>query len=243
MCEGFARAQIPDEILQSIRMGRMTALQKPTGGVRGIVIGDFVRCLVARTIAQQLGPAVERATAPSQFALSTKAGCECVAHIVQGLIDLDADATLLSVDGIGAFDLVSRAAMMRGLLEVEGGGSALPFVRQFYGSPSTCWWDDEEGVTHEIRQGEGGEQGDALVPALFSLGLHAALCVVNRRLLPNERLLAFLDDIYALCGPERVSDVHVALQEELWAHSCLQAVGKLSLPPPVFQTRGSRVEG
>ena len=30
--------------------------------------------------------------------------------------DLDADTTLLSVEGIGAFDLVSRAAMMRGLL-------------------------------------------------------------------------------------------------------------------------------
>ena len=60
VCEGFARAQIPDEILQSIRMGRMTTLQKPTGGVRGIVVGDFVRRLVARTIAQQLGPAVSK---------------------------------------------------------------------------------------------------------------------------------------------------------------------------------------
>ena len=127
----------------------------------------------------------KRATAPYQFALSTSAGCECVAHIVQGLTDLDANTTLLSVDGIG------------------GGGSALPFVSQFHGSPSTYWWDDEEGVTHEICQGE----GDALMPALFSLGLHAALCAVNRRLLPNERLLAFLDDIYALCrlgAPRRV---------------------------------------
>ena len=40
-----------------------------------------------------------------------------MAHIVQGLTDLDADTTLLSVDGIGAFDLVSRAAMTRGLLK------------------------------------------------------------------------------------------------------------------------------
>ena len=73
--------------------------------------------------------------------------------------------------------LVSRAAMMRGLMEVEGGGSALPFVRQFCGSPSTNWWDGDEGVTHEIRQRR-GEQGDALMPALFSL-LHAALSAVD----------------------------------------------------------------
>ena len=39
----------------------------------------------------------------------------------------------MSIDGIGAFDLVAQEAMLRGLLTVEGGESALPFVRQFYG--------------------------------------------------------------------------------------------------------------
>ena len=43
VCEGFARAEIPDEVLQVLRIGRMTALQNPTGGVRGIVVGDSVR--------------------------------------------------------------------------------------------------------------------------------------------------------------------------------------------------------
>ena len=222
VCEGFARAEMPIEVLQALRIGRMTALQKPTGGVRGIVVGDFVRRLVARTLAQQLGPAVESATAPFQFALSTKAGGECVAHVAQALTDMDDNATLLSVDGIGAFDLVSRGAMMSGLLEVEGGASALPFVRQFYGSPSTYLWDDDDGVTHEIAQGEGGEQVDALMPLLFSLGLHRSLCAVSDRLLPTERLLAFLDDLYVICSPERVSHVYRVLQEELWVHSRIQ---------------------
>ena len=38
----FARGQIPREILEGVRVGRMTALQKPDGGVRGIVVGDVV---------------------------------------------------------------------------------------------------------------------------------------------------------------------------------------------------------
>ena len=118
---------------------------------------------------QQLAPAVERATSPFQFAL-TKSGCECVAHIAQTLTDLDGNTTLLSVDGIGAFDLISRSAMVQGLLEVEGGSAAFPFVRQFYGSASTYWWDDDEGVTHEVVQGEGGEPGDPLMPAKSALG-------------------------------------------------------------------------
>ena len=78
----------------------MTALQKPQGGMRGIVVGDFIRWVVARTLAQQLGPAVEQHTSPFQFALSTKSGCECVAHIAQAMTDLDPTTTLLSVDGI-----------------------------------------------------------------------------------------------------------------------------------------------
>ena len=67
----------------------MTALPKPNGGVRGIVSGDVLRRLVARTMAQQLGPAVKAATAPHQYALSTRAGCECIAHALQGLCELN----------------------------------------------------------------------------------------------------------------------------------------------------------
>ena len=34
-------------IVNSVRLGRLTALQKPNGGVRGIVAGDTLRRLVA----------------------------------------------------------------------------------------------------------------------------------------------------------------------------------------------------
>ena len=80
-----------------------------------------------------------------------------------------------SIDGIGAFDTISRESMMRGLLDVEGGGTALPFVRMFYGSPSEYLWEDDEGTVHSIRQGEGSEQGDALMPLLFAVGQDRAL--------------------------------------------------------------------
>ena len=33
----------PAKILQAVTMGRMTALQKPQGGIRDIVVGDFIR--------------------------------------------------------------------------------------------------------------------------------------------------------------------------------------------------------
>ena len=80
---------------------------------------------------------------------------------------------------------------------MEDGDKSLPFVRLFHSDP----WDDEVGDTHEIRQREGGEQGDALMPLLFSLGQHA-LIVVARNLEEGERLFAFLDDLYVLCRPD-----------------------------------------
>ena len=64
---------------------------------------------------------------------------------------------------------------------------------------SRCLWEergDAEGLVHDIDQGEGGEQGDPMMPLLFSLGQHRALCEVQRRLRRDELMFAFLDDIY-----------------------------------------------
>ena len=70
----MARGQVPEAVINIIRIGRLTALFKPDGEVRGIVAGDVVRRLVARTMSQQLSLAVERATSPYQYAMTTRAG-------------------------------------------------------------------------------------------------------------------------------------------------------------------------
>ena len=49
------------------------------------------------------------------------------------MTDLDPEATILSIDGINAYDFISRRAMLSGLCRVEGGSQVLPFVKLFYG--------------------------------------------------------------------------------------------------------------
>ena len=66
----FARTETP--ILSALRSGRTSSLQTRDRGVRGIVTGDILWRLVARTVAQQMMPVVEAATAPYQYALSTR---------------------------------------------------------------------------------------------------------------------------------------------------------------------------
>jgi hypothetical protein len=68
---------------------------------------------------------------------------------------------------------------------------------------------------HLITQADGGEQGDPLMPALFSLGIHGALEATKAELLQGEDLYAYLDDIYVVCQPQRCRIVFDTLRHHL----------------------------
>ena len=101
--------------------------------------------------------------------MSTKAGTECIAHALQMLTELDPQATV-SIDGVGAYDTISRKALFEALARMPGGAEALPFVRLFYGQPSQYLWEDAEGTVPTTRRGRRAR--GPLMPLLFSLGQH-----------------------------------------------------------------------
>ena len=175
----LAQANIPPAISAALGLGRLVALSKPNGRVRGIVVGDLLRRVVARSLAQHHAHTFQQACSPHQYALSTRAGSEAVVHAITSLTELEPTSTILSIDGIGAYDTIARASMLQALAEVEGANTCLPFVRQFYATTSTYIWHDHSGQPHEVLQAEGGEQGAPLMPALFSLGQRAALQTVH----------------------------------------------------------------
>ena len=110
--EHLAQGKIPRDVLEIVRMGRMTALEKANGGVRGIVAGDMVRRLVTRTIAQQILCPVGR---HPHFSTRCQRGLalNVIAHAIQAITDADPGATVLSVDGISACDHVARGHVTR----------------------------------------------------------------------------------------------------------------------------------
>ena len=197
-------------------------MQKPNGRVRGIVIGDMVRRLVSRSLAQMYSQHIHASCSPHQFALSTRAGTEAVIHALTAATQANPTHTVLSVDGIGAYDTISRESMLRGLMTVPTANRSLPFVRTFYCQPSQYVWHDDQGRHHLISQAEGGEQGDPLMPALFSLGQSTALQAIHSQLHPTETLLAYLDDIYAVVAPDRVRTVYDVMANELRTHTRIQ---------------------
>ena len=91
---------------------------------------------------------------------------------------------------------------MSGLRDVRGGGEVLPCVRMFHGTVSEYLWEDDDGEVHKIPLGEGGEQGDPMMPLLYFLGQHCALEAINREMGANQHLMAFLDDIFLVTMPQ-----------------------------------------
>ena len=95
-----------------------------------------------------------------QYDLSTKAGTDCVGHMLRAAMDAKPTATVLSEDGTGAYDHVHRSAMLGRLLRVPAARALLPFVSLSYAQPSQFSWYDDEGERRTETQAEGGEQGD-----------------------------------------------------------------------------------
>ena len=132
---------------------------------------------------------VEESCAPL-FALSTRARTDCVDHVIRSVTERQPDLTVLSNDGIGAYDHVYRSSIMAKLHEMPGLRKLLPFVRRPYSRPSRYSWVDGQRERHWIQQHEGREQGDPLSPLLFSLAIHDALCEVSGQMQEGELLFA-----------------------------------------------------
>ena len=61
VAQKLAQASVPAGIASAIGLGRMVALTKPNGRVRGMVVGDVLRRLVSRCLAQQYAQPIHTA--------------------------------------------------------------------------------------------------------------------------------------------------------------------------------------
>ena len=87
------------------------------------------------------------------------------------------------------------------LVEVPCFRDLLPFVKTACSSASSYVWAHAEGVRHTIGQHESGEQGDPLMPLLFSPGIQNAPEEVQQSL-EDQCLFAFLEDSQSFVSPE-----------------------------------------
>ena len=162
-----------------------------------------------------------------------------VAHLLRYLTDEEPNKVILSIDGVGALNHICRARMFEALLGDTRLSNLVLFVRQWYATPSRYLWRDSSGAAEEILQGDGGEHGDAMMPALFCLALRRALQEIKEGLPEGSTILAYLDDIYVVCDRADTAAIFARMQEIL-ARTChidvnldkLAAWSKADLPAP-----------
>ena len=145
---------------------------------------------------------------------------------------------------------------MLGRLATLPGGvpEMLPFVRLSYASPSTYSWWDDECQRRTIVQAEGG---DKVTLSCRSCSRSGFMPLWRRSARPSQ-LCAFLDNVYALCDPQRVKAIHDTLAECLWRVAGIQLhrgktkvwnKGRVSPPhvdqlgPEAWQPEGIKVLG
>eukprot|EP00439_Symbiodinium_sp_Y106_P048420 s1891_g6.t1 len=193
----WPNADVPEQVLAAVRLGRMVALRKPTRRIYGnrLWMTCSGACMVTR-FPRNLppGPAwVEHAGSLYKLFHTATA--------------LDACATVLSIDAVGAYDHVSRQAMPEGLRSRPAIAPLIPFARQFYGSASVSTWVDENTSEHDVTQSDGGEQV-----------LLSAACRLERSR-GGATSFAFLDDTYVVSGPENTGELHDAVEDTLWSRT------------------------
>ena len=101
---------------------------------------------------QAVLPASRRRHSPFLKSIQDGSRLRVRCTIIQSLIELDPSTTVICVDGVGAFDSVSRSTMLSGLLDMEEGERLLLFVRMFHSQPSFHLFDDEVGEHHPSRR-------------------------------------------------------------------------------------------
>ena len=95
--------------------------------VRGIATSCTVRRLVAKALAKKFMKVFEAECAPFQYALSTRAGTDCVGHLLRAATGAKRNLTILTVDGTGANDNVLRSTMLGRLAAMPAARSLWPY--------------------------------------------------------------------------------------------------------------------
>ena len=158
-------------------MGRLTALQKPTGGVQGIVAWDILRQQVARTVRQKPASGKSRSTVPMCIVHPGGVRMHLGMLALQALTDQHPQSTIFSVDD----ETISRNAMLWITWRAER-----PFCLSFCNSmaPHPLNSGRTDGVVHDLQ---GGRRAGRFMLAFFALGQHDPLIAIQARLKGSSR--------------------------------------------------------
>ncbi len=220
-----AAANLPESVADALALSKLTALNKPGGGVRPIAAPSLLRRLAGRLLVSTRKAELASALGRRQFAVGTAAGAEVLGHSVRALTEADPDLVLLCLDAKNAYGTASRADCLDAL--GREAPELLAFAQLFCCRTSQYLFWDGAGQCHRVSATSGVDQGDPLAPLLFACGLKPCLEALEADLQQRARdagldpsrvrVLAYLDDLAVLVPPELAAAVQPAARDALGA--------------------------
>ena len=182
---------------QAWHQDRLVPLQKTSGGLRPIAIGEAWPRVVTRLAARALSPQLTPHLLPWQWGIGSEGGPEVVAHaahLFESVVQGSPGHAIQVIDFRNAFNCLRRRPIFFALERLAP--SLIPWFRWAYGDASMLSFSD--GLP-AASCGTGVRQGDPLACLLFCLGTLDMLQSLARRF-PDVHILADLDDITVM-GP------------------------------------------
>ena len=175
--------RIPQCLAPFFSGARLIPLEKPTGGIRPIAIGNVWRRLISKVGSNLVSEEMSLLLRPLQLGVSTPHGSEAIVHTISAMVEekgLDSKFGLLALDFQNAFNNVSRQVML------EECKTLCPKLFRWmyfcYSRPVNLFYEDVC-----ILSIIGVQQGDPLACLGFALVLN--------RLLSQMALLPFFSQI------------------------------------------------
>ena len=189
----------------------LLATQKKGGGHRPIAVGEVLRRLVSKCLAQSVHHEAASILAPLQVGVGIPAGSEAVVHAVRDIFDdhgiTPSHKWTLLLDFSNAFNSVDRGEMLK---EVRSRIPSLsPWLEFCYSSPSLLHFG-----SHTINSCCGVQQGDPLGPLGFALAVHPILEKIRSEV-PGLLLNSWYLDDGTLCGSPDDLKLALSIVEEL----------------------------
>ena len=208
--------QVPDEVLQALKVGEVVAFEKYDRDVRPLLVGSTYRRLGLRALMKVKKKCVSDAVGLHQYGVGRKGGAECIVKALEALAEVRPTAAFIKVDIKAAFQTVNREVAFD---EVAGHDAQLAdALRTWYTGDVDHLWRNAAGRFEEVRSKRGFDQGCPLAAAAFSITQRRALEHLLQQLQqtdPLARLYSYLDDSYVVVEARLASQVLLRLKDAL----------------------------
>ena len=162
----IVNGEIPDQIKPLLMGASLSALEKPNQDLRPIAVGNTIRRLAAKCLADVVNKELREVFQPVQFAIGTPSGAEQIIHSVRNSISniptAQKNLAILKIDIHNAFNEVLRKRIIE--QHKKYAQRSVPYMAAAYGSPSKLFFGDKV-----ILSCRGVQQGDPMAMTAFCL--------------------------------------------------------------------------